>query len=127
MFTLRNSNLAFRNVQSILLSFSEACKDIEDDYFQMNKPCNRIAEYYIELNGILPKDIILDYCQTDLAKGVFAKREGNTVSSTVKLEMSDIKSRNIDFRYSRDNHHQPCMVRKLLMFNVWQPIISPPF
>lgn len=71
-----------RNVLEItdktaLESFAYACRDVEGDYFQNAKPCRTIDRYYIELTGILPKDIILDHCETDLATGSFATREGN--------------------------------------------------
>jgi hypothetical protein len=63
-----------------LYEFAEACRDIEGDHIQNMKPCKTIDRYYIELTGILPKDIILDHCETDIATGTFATREGNTTS-----------------------------------------------
>ncbi len=63
-----------------LYAFADACKDIEGDHIQNMQPCKTIDRYYIELSGILPKDIILDHCETDIATGTFATREGNTTS-----------------------------------------------
>jgi hypothetical protein len=72
-------------------SFIEACSDLKDDYIQHNSTCNRTAEYFIGLNGSLPKDLILEYCQSNVVKGVFAIREGKTTTfhgtfSSVKLK-----------------------------------------
>lgn len=71
--------------------FIEACSDIKDDYVQHNASCNPTAEYFVDLNGAIPKNIILEYCQSNVAKGVFAIREGKSTSfhgkfSSVKLK-----------------------------------------
>ncbi len=63
-----------------LYAFTEACRDIEGDNIQNLKPCRTIDRYYIELTGILPKDIILNHCETDIATGTFATKKGNTTS-----------------------------------------------
>ena len=63
-----------------LNEFAYACQDIEGDHIQNAKPCKTIDRYYIELGGILPKDIIVDHCETEFATGSFATREGNVTS-----------------------------------------------
>jgi hypothetical protein len=76
----RKQNILEITDHDALYAFTEACKDIEGDHIQNTKSCRTIDRYYIELNGILPKDIILDHCETELATGTFATREGNKTS-----------------------------------------------
>jgi hypothetical protein len=63
-----------------LKEFAYACQDIEGEYIQNAKPCKTIDRYYIKLNGILPKDIILDHCETEFVTGSFATRVGNVTN-----------------------------------------------
>ena len=66
--------------RNALNEFAYACQDIEGDHIQNSKPCRTIDRYYVELTGILSKDIILDHCETDIATGTFATREGNVTN-----------------------------------------------
>ena len=75
-----NSKILTITDKKQLTSFIESCSDLQNNYTQYNSSCNETARYYIGLNGALPKDIILEYCQSNVAKGVFAIREGKTTS-----------------------------------------------
>lgn len=76
----RKQNVLEITDKTALKAFANACRDIEGDHIQNAKQCRTIDRYYIELNGILPKDIILDHCETDIATGTFATREGNVTT-----------------------------------------------
>jgi len=88
----RRENIIEIKDSKALASFTAACQDIENDYIQNSQPCNSMAEYYIELSDVLPRDIILDYCETDLAKGVFATRAGDTTTYHGTFSSKSLKS-----------------------------------
>lgn len=98
----RKQNVLEITDSKALYEFTKACRDIEGECIQNMKQCNTIDRYYIELTGILPKDIVLDHCETNIATGTFATKEGNTTfyhgnfsSKLLKLWLSKYVLENI--------------------------------